>query len=697
MNNEKFAMNLTDNGCVEKISPLIDSVTASIKTIGAIADESARPTEIISDFFDPGIQGDCIVDDMFGHQRYSFRFNDHQPENWLAEQSWTAKDDYWEWKLEINHLKGMEREMKVELQLPHPIFPGAHGSGHSNWKLWLPLAVEPIGNDYGIRKVHHCKCLDEKTDIPLPLCTLFHSGEDISLGLSCLLPPDQTWYTDFEVDQRNWMTKITFNNLGLVENGKIVLKLWLFSHEGDWRPALGWVRNKFPELLGPVSGQEKIEGNMAYTIPMIPEKRIKDWSMKMNFRWNELFYCRNFGDYFPSEPFNSDHFKTLEHPEWSVENINYDDINRYIDTCHKYGVKVMPYFNIGECESEIAKKYFPECIVKIFNGSELIPWIYYDKQNYNLIINSDPAYPYFDFVISQFEKLLKRCPGIDGFFFDQMGYGWIDTAHFDGMTFFNNKPAYNLTNMYLRALKKTRELFPRPQINGMANGVVRWQLMEYLDGVMAEGDPETLGRFSMIAPERPAICLAEGENAFQNALYYGSWLHVSPYYRYPSTESLPEDAVKLFAAYNPLMELLEGRKIVYSPNPLKIDILSSNMYKAPLLNPEEHIKANIFKTSWGEYAVVITAVPKGIALQGSDHIALSVIVDVPEKETLKQALICRADYDACEIQNIEQLENGSCQIKVAKHGIATMILLSKNLNNILALKKWQNFSNISKV
>ncbi len=690
--NQRFVMELGKNGCVDEIMPVIKSVSAKIETIGAIADENAIHTEALTCFFDPHVHGDCLVHDELTHNTYSFRHHEQQPGNWLAVQKWFDREDHWEWNLEIIHLDGAEREMSVELLLPHPIFPGAHGPGHSNWELWLPFSQESLGNDYGIRKVHHCKCIDEKTDIPLPLCTLFHSTQDISLGLSYLLPPDQTWYTDFEIDQRNWLTKITFNNLGLVKHGKINLKFWIFSHEGDWRPALGWVRNKFPKILGPVLGQEKLEGNMAYTIPMIPEKRIKDWSQKMHLRWNELFYCRNFGDYFPAEPFDSNHFKMPEHPEWSVDNLTYDDINRYIDMCHKHNVMVMPYFNIGECESEIARNSFPESIARIFNGDELVPWIYYDRRNYNILMNSDPAYPFFDFIMSQFEKLLKRCPGIDGFFFDQMNYGWIDTAHFDGQTFYNNRPAYNMANMYLRALKKTREIFPRPRINGMANGVVRWQMMEYLDGVMAEGDPETLGRLSVLAPERPTICLDEGENAFQMALYYGSWLHVSPYYRYPTTESLPKDALKLFSRYNPLFEFLEGRKWVYTPNPLIVEINSANIYKSPLLNHGERIKSNIFKTSWGEYAIVILALPKGLALKNSNNVSLTVRIKVPENNVLKQAVICGADYKGYSIEKTVKAESGYLEVNVPKHGAATMIILSSNFNTLKSMKNWTKFS-----
>ena len=674
ISDQHFLMTVNSKGCVDKISPQLEAVNAQLDTIGAIADDNAKHVDQIDEFFDPQVNGDCLIDDKSDHHCYSFRHHEQQPESWQAKQQWVEKDDYWEWTLEINHLNGVPRELSVELQLPHPIFPGNMGSGHSKWQLWLPVAQESQGNDYGLRKVHFCQCLDEKTDVPFPLCSLFHNDDDVSLGLSYLLPPDQNWYTDFEFDQRNWMTKITFKHLGLTEQGSIKLRLWCFSHAGDWRPAVGWVRDKFPELLGPVPGQEKLEGNMAYTIPMIPEKRISDWSQQMHLRWNELFICRNFGDYFSDEPFDSNHFKTAEHPEWSADNLTYDDINRYIDMCHKHQVKVMPYFNMAECESEIARNKFPESIAKFYDDNEKIPWIYYDRKNYNVCMNSDPAYPWFDFLMSQFEQLLKRCPGIDGFFFDQMNYGWIDTAHFDGETFFNNLPAYNMGNMYLRALKKMREIFPRPRINGIGNGIMRWQMMEYVDGVMAEGSTDAMGRFSMLAPERPTICLAEGENAFQNALYYGSWVHVSPYYRYPTTEPLPADAVKLFASYTPLMKLLEGSKMVYTPHPLKVKVDSENIYKATLLHPKENIKANIFKISQGGYAIVILALPKGIALD-SGYVSLTIKVKVPESNKFKEAVILRAESLERTVVATNLNSNGSLEIKVPKHGVATMVVL----------------------
>ncbi|MCC7350162.1 MAG: hypothetical protein IT446_06290 [Phycisphaerales bacterium] len=683
----RFTMNINPRGCVDRIAPAGALAAGQVRPIGAIADDNVGKIDLPAEHFDPQARGDCVIVDRLTHQSHSFRHHAPFSRPWRAVQNWSAHEDYWEWTLQIDGLEGQERELWVTLSLPHPIYPGGMGSGHSKWDLWLPIAQQSLGADYGLRKVHFSQCLDEKTDVPLPLISLFDANASVNLGFSCLLPPDQTGYVDFEVDQRNWLTHITFKHLGLQNGKSINLRLWCFSHAGDWRPAMGWVRNRFPQLLGPVEGQEKLDGNMAYTIP-INEKRIADWSDKMHLRWNELFYFRNFGDYFPDEPFNANHFQTPANPHWTADNLTYDDINRYIDTCHRHNVKVMPYFNISECESNIAHKRFPESVAKFYDNREMVCWVYYDGKNHNVVMNGDPQYPYFDFVVTQYEKLLKRCPGIDGLFFDQVCYGWIDTAHFDGVTFLNNKPAYNLGNMYLRAFAEIRRRLPRPRIVGLGNGIMRWQLMEYIDGAMSEGDPETLGRFSLISPERPLVCLAEGENAFQHALFHGSWMHVSPYYRYPTTEELPEDAVKLFAAYQPLLNLLEGRKMVYDPNPLKVEAHFDNAYKSSMLNLNESIRANIFRTAWGDYAVVVLALPKGMVLP-SQFVPLTIDVKVPDAAKLNHAVILGVDYDGHVIQTPAMREDRSVRVKIPRHGAASMIILTDNPERLRSQGQWK--------
>lgn len=71
--NQRFTISIARSGCVNEIRPLVDSVCAKIDTIGAIADENAKPVETINHFFDPHIHGDCLAHDKLTHTAFSFR------------------------------------------------------------------------------------------------------------------------------------------------------------------------------------------------------------------------------------------------------------------------------------------------------------------------------------------------------------------------------------------------------------------------------------------------------------------------------------------------------------------------------------------------------------------------------------------------------------------------------------------------
>ncbi|MFA6175070.1 MAG: hypothetical protein WC765_00655 [Phycisphaerae bacterium] len=52
---QRFVMTIEENGCIERISPLIDTVNARVETVGAIADVNAQYSETLTEFFDPHI------------------------------------------------------------------------------------------------------------------------------------------------------------------------------------------------------------------------------------------------------------------------------------------------------------------------------------------------------------------------------------------------------------------------------------------------------------------------------------------------------------------------------------------------------------------------------------------------------------------------------------------------------------------
>jgi hypothetical protein len=127
--------------------------------------------------------------------------------------------------------------------------------------------------------------------------------------------------------------------------------------------------------------------------------------------------------------------------------------------------------------------------------------------------------------------------------------------------------------------------------------------------------------------------------------------------------------------------------MVYDPSPLKVQVEFDNLYKTSTLNYNENIKANIFKTAWGDYAIVVLALPKGLALEKNRYMPLTVNVRVPEKKSLKQAVVMGADYQGYSIAKTSLKDDGYLEFKVPKHGAATLIILTKEFNKLPSDKK----------
>ncbi|MEI8248363.1 MAG: hypothetical protein WCI51_21200, partial [Lentisphaerota bacterium] len=90
--------------------------------------------------------------------------------------------------------------------------------------------------------------------------------------------------------------------------------------------------------------------------------------------------------------------------------------------------------------------------------------------------------------------------------------------------------------------------------------------------------------------------------------------------------------------------------------------------------------------------IVILAVPKGLALNNSRHVPLTVKFKIPENDTLKQAVIFGADYKGYSIEKTTLSREGYLEFPVPKHGVATMIVLTNDFNHLRSMKKWAKFT-----
>ena len=125
---KEFTLVTDTRNCVHEIRPNLKQMTGKAHTIGAIADDHAVHTQTLARFFDPKARGDVRIFDELLETHIALSKRSRTP-HFRARQAWKNRKDHIEWVLNIRHTAGKERELTVELTIPHPIFPGSMGSG----------------------------------------------------------------------------------------------------------------------------------------------------------------------------------------------------------------------------------------------------------------------------------------------------------------------------------------------------------------------------------------------------------------------------------------------------------------------------------------------------------------------------------------------------------------------------------------
>jgi hypothetical protein len=106
-----------------------------------------------------------------------------------------------------------------------------------------------------------------------------------------------------------------------------------------------------------------------------------------------------------------------------------------------------------------------------------------------------------------------------------------------------------------------------------------------------------------------------------------------------------------------------------------------------MLNLNENIRANIFRLPGGDYAVVVLALPKGMVL-ASPTVSLTIEVKVAGARGLKHAVILGVEHAGYSIEEPAHREDGSLQLTVPRHGAASMVLLTSDLDRLRSRWQW---------
>jgi len=306
------------------------------------------------------------------------------------------------------------------------------------------------------------------------------------------------------------------------------------------------------------------------------------------------------------------------------------------------------YFQPFEAWYQYADKYFPGDIARDSSAKTYSAW------RLCRLMNPDPPSAWGRQVINQARELLRRYPNCDGIFWDRMDYGHYDYNHDDGVTMVNGKTPYMLGFALEKINNSVFEIFHGAGKVILGNGPTSLEVCRDLDGVVAEGNLETLEKLQYLGLVRPIIYLPydstpeKTEEKLKNCLLCGA---------FPSVTYGDSTCQKLDEKYRALFEILKGRTWVLTPDPIMV--------------PDQY-RSNIFRTRDGDYAVVVIS-PDKSQLDNSFEYNIPMTVNLPEVKEITNIYLLSGDW------------TGIYEIKFKRHENLIEFLIPGHISNSLIL------------
>jgi len=514
----------------------------------------------------------------------------------------------------------------------------------------------------------------------IPAATIFNPEKDY--GITFLEPLDvpKSLIQFFFLPEKPETSFVIVNrHLRLGPRTDAYACILIKEHEGDWRPGLSWILEKYPEYFKAEDKNIfKFEGSMLCDY-INPPQRIEQW-LREGLKWQEIhFHFPFYGLYAPKkkewtsvtsiEAASQLNLKRLSRlgrrgPIYDapVYKVSEEDIRRYINFLHQKGVAAFMYYQIFECNGDYAEENFKKSIVTNELGRFRRGWMY------TYLMNPDPKYRWFKHLLQQIERLLIKYPNCDGLFLDRADYRELDFSHDDGVTMVENRPCYMIGFGFQKAVEQIANILHERGKSIWTNGPTSIEATKRIDGVMAEGHPFWLKTLQYLCLIRPLIFLPLGENASHEprmternlklCLEVGAYPHVTPLQ--------PEEYLKknlfLFDLYLPLLRFLNGRRWVLTAHALKLP---------------ERLGGNIFQTSNGHYVVTLISWDRSLFDSRRSYSEnLQIRVSLKDAGEIKEVYLLSVDYkDWYKLSY--RLESREIIISVPWHSTASMILLVK--------------------
>ncbi|MCX8082746.1 MAG: hypothetical protein N3D17_05060 [bacterium] len=467
----------------------------------------------------------------------------------ILTEEYTVEDDEIKWDATLKMEKGVFRSCSIVYSIPWA--QSAYGNALWAAKDGMPSELGRFGGfsfEYG----------DFNCGILLPALCVWRKEE--KTGLLITMPFDfQTPRFRFVSGYREPFLDVRYDWLALCENQPARASFILRAAFGGWRPSLGYLYERFKEYFAPRSKTihnlwgGHISGN--YTLSQQDAETMSELGLK----WYEIHgHFPLYGNYHPEGVKKW----TPGHPVKSKKGpfITVDIIKKTIKTLHSVGAAALPYIQVsGDGDDTLPEKIVKNSWVRDIYGNKCSAW------PGTHLLNSDLSLPFGKDMVRQIKGMVERYPEIDGVFVDQACYNSLDTGHSDGITAFNNRPAYMTGLNYLTHLELLSKLL-HPDKVIIGNGPFGIGIMKYIDGFMAESHGWLCNHLQYYALEKPMFFLDYRNNdraveeMFQNCLVYGAG--------FTSSTHVYKTSRDLYNMYIPVLQRLFRRRWVFEENPI---------------------------------------------------------------------------------------------------------------------------------
>lgn len=479
---------------------------------------------------------------------------------WLLTEIYRLQEDVLEWDATVSLDSGEYRSCEIVYSFPWhlPLHPMRWWAATEH----MPSAPHRFA---GISLEYAEIC----AGILIPALVCYRS--DLGFGLMLVMPFEfQTPRFRFLSGYRDRDLQVSFDWLALAPGKPAQARFWMRGCEPDWRPALGWLYERYREYFEPRSPRihdwwgGHISGRWDVTVE--EARRMAALGMK----WHEVHgHFPAYGEYHPEnlKEWRSGHYR--EDPTI----ITVESIRQGIRNLHEAGIAALLYMQLsGDGDCKLLSPRFDDDRVRDWHGDLWSSW----PGTY--LMNSDPRYAFGKDITRQINGIVERYPEMDGIFVDQPCYSFLDTAHDDGITAVRNKPCYITGFNFISHLEHlSRLLHPQKVIIGNGPFAI-WQV-KYMDGVMAEGVEWLIDKLQYYSIGRKPLYFLEYrtddrriERMFQQAIRYGCGFS-----SYPQAWASKD----LFDRYIPVVERLYRRRWVFEADPLRLpEVFDGNVYRS---------------------------------------------------------------------------------------------------------------------